>query len=108
MDEDTIPDLKWDVFAALVEFAYTGDYWRSIPEVPENGVAIDRSPDTTGRSSVVGHGSTPEEIKIVKAFDEETWVPKNKLKKKIALEFPSDPFVPNVCYHHPPSARLPY
>ncbi|CAF9917527.1 MAG: hypothetical protein GOMPHAMPRED_001293 [Gomphillus americanus] len=30
-DSEIIDDVEWDVFAGLVEFAYTGDYDRSIP-----------------------------------------------------------------------------
>ena len=80
-----IEDVEWEVFVGLVEFAYTGDYWGSLPRARKD--TDDNDNDQTKEVEA-------EQPKIARSYDEEfgtgepaaeeaaDWPSHDRIKKK--------------------------
>ena len=101
-DSDSIVDVEWDVFAGLVEYAYTGDYARSIP----TAIMVVDCPEDCSTSDECS-------VRLSRAKNEDTseLVPSAVVElvpsavDELALEEPTEPLKQDWDYWRPSTKR---
>ena len=117
-DSDTISDVEWSVFAGLVEYAYTGDYARSLAIVEtassclEDDLASDK-PDVLLSVEENEHNPEPAPMAVVELAREEPvilpdpfWGESSGKKKKKKKTLWSDDEEAQAVIHEPTPSQL--